>query len=97
MLLRDFVANGLRGSSIQPFSACGFRFAFCYTQRLGGVNVMHTMKLVVLAGLFCALPLSAQEHPFQPVGALDEVVSKVIARENQEMGIIRQRSPMVET
>ena len=30
-------------------------------------------------------------------GALDEVVSKLIARENQEMNIIRQRSPIAET
>ncbi len=58
---------------------------------------MRITKLLVLAGVFYAAPLVAQDHPLQPVGALDAVVSKVIARENQELGIIRQRSPMVET
>jgi Zn-dependent protease with chaperone function len=58
---------------------------------------MRIMQLLVLAGVFCTLPVVAQDHPLRPVGALDEVVSKVIARENQELGIIRQRSPMVET
>jgi len=58
---------------------------------------MRTIKLLILAGVFCAAPLAAQEHAPQPVRAVDQVVSKVIARENQEMAMIRQRSPMVET
>ena len=74
---------------------------------------MRTVKLAFLVGLFCALPMSSfvlrmsgQDRPPSGApssagtlqsGALDQVISKVIARENQEMGIIRQRSPIVET
>jgi hypothetical protein len=61
------------------------------------MSVMRTLKFLVLAAVFGAAPLGAQEHSLQPVGALDTVVSKVIGRENQEMGIIRQHSPVVET
>ena len=55
---------------------------------------MRTLKLAILVGMSCVAPLAAQQ---QPAGALNEVVSKVIARENQEMAVIRQRAPMVET
>ena len=62
---------------------------------------MRTMSFVFLVGLICVLPMSGQDRPSSgppaSSGALNEVVSKVIARENQEMGIIRQRSPIVET
>ena len=58
---------------------------------------MREVKFVVFALLFCTAPLLAQDHAVQPDPALDGIVSKVIARENQEMEMIRQRSPMVET
>jgi hypothetical protein len=47
--------------------------------------------------LFCAVPLFAQNQPARPDPVLDGVISKVITRENQEMAVIRQRSPVVET
>jgi TonB family protein len=56
---------------------------------------MRTLKFAILVGMSCVAPLAAQQQ--QPSGALNEVVSKVIARENQEMDMIRQRAPMVET
>jgi hypothetical protein len=56
---------------------------------------MRFMSFAVLIAMFSAIPLAAQEH--KPNDAIDEVVSKVIARENQEMTMIRQRSPIVET
>ncbi len=60
-----------------------------------GGNEMRLVTSAILAGIFFAAPLSAQEH--QPPGALNAVVSRVITRENAEMGTIRQRSPIVET
>ena len=56
---------------------------------------MRNVTFAILIALVCIVPLSGQEK--QTTGALDEVVSKVIARENQEMGVIRQHSPIVET
>lgn len=61
---------------------------------------MRTLKLLVLGGLFLAAPLAAQVQQapsVPPVGALDQVVSKVVAREGQEMKVIGERSPIVET
>ncbi len=58
---------------------------------------MRTLKLLFLAVVFCSAPLAAQEKSLQPVGALDQIVSKVAAREKQEMAMIRQHSPLVET
>jgi hypothetical protein len=43
----------------------------------------------------CAAPLAAQDQ--QSPGALNQVVARIIARENQEMEIIRGYSPLVET
>ena len=56
---------------------------------------MRTIKFAILVGMLCVVPLAAQ--PQQSTNAFNDVVSKVIARENQEMGVIRQRSPLVET
>jgi hypothetical protein len=56
---------------------------------------MRTVKWLVLIVVVCALPLAAQDQ--QPSGSLDQVVSKIIARENQEMEVIRGYSPLVET
>ena len=62
---------------------------------------MRILKFLVVAVVFCsaplAAPLAAQDKPLAPVGALDQVVSKVTAREKQEMQMIRQHSPLVET
>ena len=60
---------------------------------------MRTIDLffVIVATAVCAAPLAAQERPVQSAGALEQVVSKVVARENQEMGLLRQRSPLVES
>src|SRR6266849_9926001 len=61
------------------------------------MSVMRTSKFLVLAVVFCSAPLAAQVQPAAPVGALDQVVSKVTSREKQEMQMIRQHSPLVET
>ena len=55
-------------------------------------------KFVVFGAffLFCS-PLVAQNQPVRPDPVLNGVISKIIARENQEMAIIRQHSPLVET
>jgi hypothetical protein len=58
---------------------------------------MRTKTFLILAGIFCAAPLFAQGQALPSVGARDQVLARVIARENQEMQLIRQRSPVVET
>ncbi len=58
---------------------------------------MRTLKFLILAVMFCSAPLAAQQQSLPPVGALDQVVSKVTSREKQEMAMIRQHSPLVET
>jgi hypothetical protein len=58
---------------------------------------MRTWKRLVVAVVFCSAPLAAQGQSLPPVGALDQVVSKVTSRENQEMAMIRKHSPLVET
>jgi hypothetical protein len=62
-----------------------------------GMSVMRTLKYLVLAVVFCSAPLAAQDQSLAPVGALDQVVSKVTSREKQEMQMIREHSPLVET
>jgi hypothetical protein len=61
------------------------------------MSVMRTLKFLVLAVVSCSVSLAAQEQSLPPVGALDQVVSKVTSREKQEMDMIRQHSPLVET
>ncbi len=56
---------------------------------------MRLVSFAVLLAVFSTIPLAAQEN--KPNDAINQVVSKVIARENQEMSMIRQRSPIVET
>jgi hypothetical protein len=77
----------------QVKEANGF-FDFLSRVIRGPIN-MRIRKPTILLLFFCTLPLAGQERP--TAGALDEVLSKVIARENQEMQVIRQRAPMVET
>jgi hypothetical protein len=61
------------------------------------MNAMRTLKFLVVAVVFYSTPLAAQQQSLPPVGALDQVVSKVTSREAQEMAMIRQHSPLVET
>jgi hypothetical protein len=56
---------------------------------------MRALKGLVLIVAVCAAPLAAQDQ--QSPGALDQVVTRIIARENQEMVMIRGYSPLVET
>jgi hypothetical protein len=56
---------------------------------------MRTLWGLVLLMAVCAAPLAAQDQ--QSPGALDQVVTKIIARENQEMEVVRKYSPLVET
>ena len=56
---------------------------------------MRALKGLVLIAAVCAAPLAAQDQ--QSPGALDQVVTRIIARENQEMETIRGYSPLVET
>jgi hypothetical protein len=56
---------------------------------------MRIASLAIVTAVFCAAPLFAQEN--KSPDALNEVVSKIVAREKQEMDVIRQRSPLVET
>src|SRR6266404_933597 len=56
---------------------------------------MRTLRGLVLTMAVCAAPLAAQDR--QPPGALDQVVTKIITRENQEMEVVRKFSPLVET
>lgn len=58
---------------------------------------MRTLKFLVLAVVFSSAPLFAQQQPLPAVGALDQIVSKVASRETQEMTMIRQHAPLVET
>jgi hypothetical protein len=61
------------------------------------MSAMRTLKFLVLAVVVSSAPLAAQVQSLPPVGALDQVVSKVTSREAQEMAMIRQHSPLVET
>src|ERR1700688_4025816 len=61
------------------------------------MSVMRILNFLVVAVVFCSAPLAAQVQSRPPVGALDQVVSKVTSRETQEMAMIRQHSPLVET
>jgi hypothetical protein len=61
------------------------------------MNAMCTLKFLVLAVVSSSIPLAAQVAPAPPAGALEQVVSKITAREQQEMQMIRTHSPLVET
>jgi hypothetical protein len=61
------------------------------------MSAMRTLKLLVLALVFSSVTLVAQQQSLPPVGALDQVLSKVTSREKQEMAMIQQHSPLVET
>src|ERR1700693_4466399 len=61
------------------------------------MSAMRTLKFLVVAVVFCSAPLAAQVQSLPPAGALDQAVSKAPSREKQEMAMIRQHSPLVET
>jgi hypothetical protein len=58
---------------------------------------MRNLNLVVLAVLFSSAPLAAQQQSIPSNGALNQIVARVSGREKQEMAMIRQHSPLVET
>ncbi len=58
---------------------------------------MRKWSFVAVTVVFLAAPLVAPAQSLAPVGALDQVISKVSSRERQEMDMIRQHSPLVET
>jgi hypothetical protein len=55
--------------------------------------MMRFTKLAFVI-VFCAVPLAAQQPS---TGAFNDVVGKIVAKEHQEMSMIRERSPIVET
>src|SRR5579862_3232683 len=58
---------------------------------------MRTLKVVAILVLaLCAVPSRAADGQ-TPNGALDQIITKVVAREQAEMNTIRQYSPLVET
>jgi hypothetical protein len=59
--------------------------------------VMRALKFLALAVVSCSVPLAARQQSLPPIGALDQVVSRVTSRETREMAMIRQHSPLVET
>jgi outer membrane lipoprotein-sorting protein len=61
------------------------------------MSAMHTLKFLVLAVVLSSAPLFAQQQQPPAAGALDQIVSKVASRETQEMAMIRQHAPLVET
>ena len=61
------------------------------------MSAMRNLKFLVVAVVFLVAPLAVPAQSLAPVGALDQVISKITTRENQEMNMIRQRSPLVET
>ena len=58
---------------------------------------MRSMKLLVVAALFCSIALAARAQSPAPAGSLDQILSRITSREAQEMQLIRQHSPLVET
>ena len=61
---------------------------------------MRTFQVALAALVFSAMPVLAQDQPpIQQQGdaTLNQVVDKIIARENAEMNTIRQYAPLVET
>jgi hypothetical protein len=62
---------------------------------------MRTLKIAVIAVAIAVGPVLAagaqQDQAPQGSGVLGQIVDKIVAREQQEMGTIRQYSPLVET
>ena len=67
-----------------------------------GVNHMRKYSFALAVLLLCAAPGRAQNKqdknkPKQNDSAFNQVVDRIVARENAEMDTIRQYSPLVET
>lgn len=58
---------------------------------------MRILKFLLVAVVFASVPLAAQGQGNSTTDAVGQVVSKIASRETQEMGMIRQHSPLVET
>lgn len=58
---------------------------------------MRSLKFLFVGVVFYSAPLAAQQAVIPSDGPVDQVVSRVTSRENQEMEMIRQHSPLVET
>ncbi len=58
---------------------------------------MRTLGILFGILVFCNAPLAAQNASLPSGGALDQAVSKLISREKQEMEMIREHAPLVET
>ena len=57
---------------------------------------MRKLRCVLFLALFCALSVGARgQQPSSP--AVQQTVAKIVSRENEEMKVIRQYSPVVET
>src|SRR5580692_6774130 len=61
------------------------------------MSTMRNLGFLFVVLVFCNAPLAAQESSLPLGGALDQVVSKVTSREKQEMEMIREHAPLVET
>ena len=61
------------------------------------MSAMRILKFFVLAVVLSSAPLFAQQQPPPAAGALGQIVSRVASRETQEMAMIRQHAPLVET
>jgi hypothetical protein len=57
---------------------------------------MRPRRVVTLALALFAIPVVTQAQTQSP-SALNQIVARIVARENQEMAVIRQYSPLVET
>jgi len=64
---------------------------------VSGGSTMRSLKILSLAVLFCSSPLFAQTQPAAPTGAMDQIVAKIASREKQEIAMVREHSPLVET
>jgi hypothetical protein len=92
------MASCVRKLFIQDFMALVFTWEIFHRACIfRGMSVMRTLNFLVVSVVFCSVPLAAQQSSPSTVGALDQVLSKVTSRETQEMAMIRQHSPLVET
>src|SRR5580692_10769729 len=80
--------SGPRGSA---------RKVSCFGLPISGGSTMRSMKILFLAAVFCSSPLFAQAQSAAPTGAMDQIVAKIASREKQEIAMVREHSPLVET
>lgn len=58
---------------------------------------MRSIKLLVVAAVFCSAPLACRAQSPAPAGSFDQILSRIASRETQEIQLIRQHTPLVET